>query len=89
VIKREAGKILKYEELLTEIQCMWNVKAKVIPVIIGATETIPKSLRQYPNNTPGKHQIKELKKKKPAILELNTYYKKCQCKSIKRIAWTK
>jgi hypothetical protein len=34
---------------------MRNVKAKVIPVIIGATGTIGKSLRKY-----GKHKIKEL-----------------------------
>jgi hypothetical protein len=37
------------------------VKAKVIPVM--ATGTIPKSLRQYLSNTPGKHEIKELRKK--------------------------
>jgi len=34
---------------------MWNVKEKVIPVIIGAIGTISKSLRQYPSNIPGKH----------------------------------
>jgi hypothetical protein len=39
---------------------MWNVRAKVVPVIIGATETISKSLRQYLSNIPGKHEIKEL-----------------------------
>jgi hypothetical protein len=41
---------------------MWNVNAKVIPVIIGATGTIWKSVRRYQNNIPGKHEIKELKK---------------------------
>ena len=41
---------------------MWNVKAKVIPVIIGATRTISKSLTQYLNNKTGKHEIKELQK---------------------------
>ena len=41
VIKKEAEKILKYKEL--EIQRMWNVKTKEIPVIIGATGTISKS----------------------------------------------
>jgi hypothetical protein len=40
VIKKEAGKILKYKDLTTEIQRMWNVKARGIPVISGATGTI-------------------------------------------------
>jgi len=40
VIKKEAEKILKYKELITEIQRMWNVKAKVISVMTGATGTI-------------------------------------------------
>jgi len=37
VIKKKAEKILKYKDLIIETQHMWNVKAKVIPVIIGAT----------------------------------------------------
>jgi len=57
--KKEAEKILKYENLIIEIQRMWNMKTKVIPVIIGATGTISKSLRQCLNNTAEKHEIKE------------------------------
>ena len=38
------------------------MKAKVIPVIIEATGTISKSLRQYLSNKPGEHEIKELQK---------------------------
>jgi hypothetical protein len=41
---------------------MWNVKINVIPVIIGATETISKSFRKYLSNVPGKHEVKELQK---------------------------
>jgi hypothetical protein len=37
-------------------------KKKVIPVIIGATGTISKSLRQYLSTILGKHGIKELQK---------------------------
>jgi hypothetical protein len=57
--KKEAEKILKYKDLIIEIQQMWNVKARVIWVIIRATGTISKSLRQYLS---GKHKIKELQK---------------------------
>jgi len=62
VIKIEAEKILKYKDLTIEIQRMWNVKTKVIPVIIGATGTVSKSLRKYVTNKPGKHEVKELQK---------------------------
>jgi hypothetical protein len=36
VIKKAAEKMLKYKHLTTEIHHMWNVRATVIPVIIGA-----------------------------------------------------
>ena len=62
VITKEAEKILKYKDLTIEIQRMWNVKTKVIPVITGATGTISKSFRKYVSNIPGKHEVKELQK---------------------------
>ena len=62
MIKKEAEKILKYKDLTIEIQRMWNVKTKVIPVIIGATENISKSFRKYVSNIPEKHEVKELQK---------------------------
>jgi RNase P/RNase MRP subunit POP5 len=33
---------------------MWNVKAKVIPAITGATGTIVKAFRKYLSNIQGK-----------------------------------
>jgi hypothetical protein len=50
------------KDLTMEIQRMWNVKTKVIPVIIGATGTISKSFRKYVSNIPGNHEGKELQK---------------------------
>ena len=62
VIKKEAEKILEYKDLTIEIQRMWNVKTKVMPVIIGATGTVSESFRKYVSNIPGKHEVKELQK---------------------------
>jgi len=62
MIKKEADKILRYKDLTIEIQRMWTVKTKVIPVIIGTTGTISKSFRKYMSNIPGKHEVKKLQK---------------------------
>ena len=62
MIKKEVEKILKYKDLTIGIQRMWNVKTKVIPVIMGATGNISKSLGKYVSNIPGKHEVKELQK---------------------------
>jgi len=50
------------KDLTIEIQHMWNVKTKVIPLITGAIGTISKFYRKYASNIPGKHEVKELQK---------------------------
>ena len=60
--KKEAEEISKYKDLTTEIQRVWNVKTKVIPVIIGATGTVSNTFRKYVSKIPGKHEVKELQK---------------------------
>jgi hypothetical protein len=81
VIKNEYERILKYKDLIIEIQCMWTVIAMVTPVILGATGTFSKSLSQYLSNTPGKQRIKNLKKKPYWALHTHTHththYGKC------------
>ena len=72
VIKKEAEKILKYEDLRIEVQCMWNVKTRVIPVIIGATGTISKSLRKHASDIPGHQNYR-----KQPYWALHTYLGKC------------
>ena len=70
-IKKETEKFLKYTDLATEIQCMRNVKTKMIPIIIVATGTTSKSSRHYLSNIPGKHEITELQQR--AILGTDTH----------------
>jgi hypothetical protein len=62
VIQKEAEKILKYKDLITQMQHMWNVRTNVIPVIIGATGTTSKSATKYVSNISGKYKIMDLQK---------------------------
>ena len=41
---------------------MWNLKCTIIPVIIGATETVARSLKKNLEAVPGKHSIDSLQK---------------------------
>jgi len=41
---------------------MWNAQTKLVPITIGATGTVSKSLIHYLGNIPGKYEIKELQK---------------------------
>jgi len=62
---------LKYEDLAIEIQRMWKVKSKVMPVIIGATGTISKSFRKYVSNIP--KNMKSRNSRKQPYWALHTY----------------
>ena len=50
-----------------------NVKGDMIPVIKGATGTISKSFRKYLSNISGKHDIKEVQKKKNGCIGHHTH----------------
>jgi len=62
VTEKRTEKILKYKDLTIEIWRMYNVRTKVIPVIMGAAGTISKTFRKYVSNIPGKHEVKEVQK---------------------------
>jgi len=74
VIKKEAEKILKYKDLLIELQRMWNVKTKLMPVIIGVTGAISKSFRKYVSNITG--NMKSRNSRKQPYWTLHTYFGK-------------
>ena len=62
MVKKESEKILMHNDLTIEIQRMWKVKTRVIPVIIGGTGTILKSFKKYISNITGNKQVKEIEK---------------------------
>ena len=62
VVQERAEKKLKYTSLCMEIQRMWNLKCTIMPVIIGATGIVTRSLRKNLEAVPGKHSIDSLQK---------------------------
>jgi hypothetical protein len=54
---------------------MWNVKTKVMPVIIGATGTISKSFRKYVISIPGSTKSRNYRKQ--LYWAQHTYFRKC------------
>ena len=62
VIKKEAEKIVKYEDLRTvHVECK-NKGDNSSNTHVGATGTISNSFRKYVSNIPGKHEVMELQK---------------------------
>ena len=62
VVQREAEKKLKYKSLCIEIQRMWNLKCTIIPVTMGATAIVTRSLRKHLEAVTGKYSIDSLQK---------------------------
>ena len=62
VVQNEAEKKLKYKSLCIEIKRICNLKCVIIPVIIGATGTVTRSVRRNLEAVPGKHSIDSLQK---------------------------
>ena len=48
--------------IIIEIQRMWNLKCTNVPLIIGATGIVTRSLRKNLETVPGKHSIDSLQK---------------------------
>ena len=86
VVQKEAEKKLKYKILCTEIQRMWNLKCTIVPVIIGATGIVTRSLRKNLEAVPGKHSIDSLQK--TAVLGTSHIIRKVlHCEALKRERW--
>ena len=79
-VQKEAEKKLKYKSLCIEMQRMWNLKCTIVPVIIGATGMVTRSLKKNLETVPGKHLTDSLQK--TAILGTShTIRKVLQCEA--------
>jgi hypothetical protein len=57
---KETGKLRKYKDLEIEVRRVWNLRTKIVPVIIGALGTIKKGLDQNRQLLPGHRSVIEL-----------------------------
>ena len=62
VVQKGAENNLKYNGLCIEIEPMWNMKFTIVPVIIGATGIVTRSLRKNLEAVQRRHSIDSLKK---------------------------
>ena len=59
---KEFDKLSKYKDLEIEIQKMWHLKAKTVPVIVGALGMIKKGCQKHLDKIPGEPCLKEIQK---------------------------
>jgi hypothetical protein len=84
-VQEEAERKLKYGSL-SKKQRLWNLKRTIIPIIIGATETVTKSLRKNMVSIPGKHSVDSLQQ--TAVLGTSQIIRKVlQCETLKPERW--
>ena len=65
IAEKETEKIEKYDEIKREVERLWKVKAKVIPIVLGALGTVTQSLGNYIKEIGVKIQLKLIQKSLP------------------------
>ena len=72
VRKKETEKITKYKDLQIEISRMWNVKTRIVPIVIGALGTISTKFDKYLEQLTGENENSALKVQLQKIALLGT-----------------
>ena len=47
IVEKEKEKDEKYQDLRREVPRLWNVKAKVVPIVVGALGTVAPNLSKH------------------------------------------
>ena len=55
-------KLSKYKDLEIEVEKMWHLKTKTIPVVVGALGLIKKGTTAFIEKTPGSPSLQEVQK---------------------------
>ena len=49
IVQKEKEKVEKYQYLRREVARLWNVKAKVVPIVVGALGAVTPNLAKQPD----------------------------------------
>ena len=60
--EKEVEKVVKYQDLTTELRKLWKMKTMVIPILIGAFRTVPRDIKRRLENIGIETKIDELQK---------------------------
>ena len=60
--QKEKEKVEKYQDLKRELQKLWNMKVKVVPIVIGALGTPPKDIKRRVQELGIETRIEEMQK---------------------------
>ena len=60
--QKEKEKVEKYQDLKRELQKLWNMKVKVVPIVIGALGTPPKDIKRRVKELGIETRIEEMQK---------------------------
>ena len=60
--QKEKEKVEKYQDLKRELQKLWNMKVKVVPIVIGALGTPPKDIKSRVEELGIETRIEEMQK---------------------------
>ena len=47
IVEKEKEKVEKYQDLRREVARLWNVKAKVVPIVVGALGAVTPNLSKH------------------------------------------
>ena len=47
IVEKEKEKVEKYQDLRREVARLWNVKAKVFPIVVGALDAVTPNLSKH------------------------------------------
>ena len=47
IVEKEKLKVEKYQDLCREVARLWNVKAKVVPIVVGALGAVTPNLSKH------------------------------------------